>query len=458
MKRKILYFMIIFFFLLAPIVSADFNLEVEKIDKGAVIISELNNPAVYELKIINKDRDDMAEIYSLVGVSMAPKGTFLIPGGESKLEVRAYPGEEFRKIDGLYTFEYQIKGQNYGIFKDKLSFRVVSLSEVLSIGDINIHPDNSNVEIPVRNNVNTYLEDVELHFSSLFFDSVKKISLKPFEETKVLVDIDKNKIIRLSAGNYPMKVRLNIEDKKVEFKANIKYLEKQGTSVTKKSSGFIIRETSISKTNEGNIPATVDIEMSKDIISRLFTTFSIEPVRVERNGFIVNYFWQRDIGPQESFSVNSSTNYTFPFIVVILIVVIGLLVRAYTRTSLIVNKRVSFVKTKGGEFALRVILSVKARKHTDNIQVIDRLPMMAKLYERFGKHPDRIDEATRRLFWNIPRLNKGEERIFSYIIYSKVQAVGRFELPPALVIFEKDGEQREVLSNKAYFVSEMSED
>ena len=122
------------------------------------------------------------------------------------------------------------------------------------------------------------------------------------------------------------------------------------------------------------------------------------------------------------------------------------------------NKKVCLVKTKGGEFALKVSINVKARKHIDNIQVVDRLPMMTKLYEKFGRHPDRIDEASKRLFWNIPRLNKSEERIFSYIIYSKVRAIGRFELPPAMAIFEKDGEQHEVLSNRAFFVSETSED
>ena len=81
---------------------------------------------------------------------------------------------------------------------------------------------------------------------------------------------------------------------------------------------------------------------------------------------------------------------------------------------------------------------------------------MAKLYEQFGRKPDKIDEQTRRLIWDISHLNKGEERVYSYIFYSKVRTVGRFELPSAIVLFEQDGEKREVWSNKTYFVSELT--
>ena len=454
MKEKILIILFIFILIYSSFVYADFDLQVAKPDKEAVIISELNNPAIYELTIINNDEEDMAEIYSLVGVSMGPKGTFLIPIGKSSLQVMAYPGKEFRRLDGIYSFEYQIRGFQQGIFKDKLIFRVVSLKDAININDISIHPDDNNAVIIVKNNVNAYLEDVELHFSSAFFDAVEKISLKPFEEIKISIDINKSKISRLAAGQYIMKSNVNMEDANVEFIANINYLEKSRASVKKESSGFIIRRPTITKTNDGNIPVTADIEMTKDIFSRLFITFSVEPIKAERNGLFVDYFWQRDIGPAESFSVSSTTNYTFPFLLIILVIVVAFLVSAYIRTSLVINKRVSFVKTKGGEFALKVTINVRARKHTDNIQIIDRLPIMAKLYEKFGRQPDKIDEASRRLFWNIPRLNKGEERIFSYIIYSKVRAVGRFELPATLAIFEKDGEQHEVLSNRAYFVSE----
>jgi len=457
MKRIFLSLLAIFLLLgIISVADADFNLEVEKVDKGAIIISELNNPAIFDLIINNNGEADMSEIYSLVGVSMAPKGTFLIPAGRSQIEIRAYPNEQYRKREGSYSFGYEIRGQKQGIFKDKLSITVISLREALSVKDANIHPDDNSINIQIKNNAKANLENVEFYFRSAFFDDVKKIDFKPLEEVNVSIQIDKNKISKLVAGPYTMKVRANIEKARIEFEATINYLEKTGTSVSEESSGFLIRRISVTKVNRGNTSVKARIEMNKDIISRLFTTFSSDPLSVVRNGLFVNYVWEKSIGPDESFDVTATTNYTFPFLILILIIVIGFLVRKHTMTSLNVKKKVFFVKTKRDEFALRVVISVKARKKVSNIKVIDRLPIMTKLYEKFGRAPDKIDEATRRLIWNISHLNRGEERIFSYIIYSKVRTVGRFELPVAMVIFEKDGKHEEVSSNKAYFVSEVA--
>ena len=100
------------------------------------------------------------------------------------------------------------------------------------------------------------------------------------------------------------------------------------------------------------------------------------------------------------------------------------------------------------------MLHVKARKPVQQIQLIDRLPGMTQLYERFGIKPDKIDHATRRLIWHIAHLNAGEERIYSYIIYSKVNIVGRFELPAAAASFHYAGKMEDIFSNRAFFVSE----
>lgn len=42
----------------------------------------------------------------------------------------------------------------------------------------------------------------------------------------------------------------------------------------------------------------------------------------------------------------------------------------------------------------------------------------------------------------------------SYIIFSKIGVLGRFALPSASAIYEKDGEINETESNKAFFMAE----
>jgi len=105
---------------------------------------------------------------------------------------------------------------------------------------------------------------------------------------------------------------------------------------------------------------------------------------------------------------------------------------------------------------LKVTLRVKARKYVEKVSVIDKLPAMFKLYGRFGaEEPKRFDDKNRRIQWDIQSLEQGEERIFSYIIFSDVSIVGKFELPIATAVYEREGKIHETESNRVYFLSEV---
>ena len=445
--------LLILFILSASFVSAALNLEIEKIDKGSVIISELNNPAVFDLIINNKGSSDNVEIYSLVGMSMFPKGTFDLPAGKTTIEIKANPDIEIRKREGAYSLEFQIKG-NQGIFKDKLPIRVVSLENVFTITAKNIHPDDSSAVIYIRNNVNANIENVKIRFKSVFFDSTKEISIGPNEEANITIPINKEKTKKLTAGPYIMNAEIEVEGEEVSLESLINYLEKEGISVNRSITGFIIRESKITKTNEGSVSALAKIEIQKDIISRLFTSFSLSPPFAERTGLVVQYAWEKQIAPGETFIVQSKTNYTLPFLTLILIIAIALITKLYLLTPLTVNKKVYLVRTKGGEFALRVKVNVKARKKVSNVKVSDRLPGSTELLLNHSTKPDKIDEKSRMLHWHIAHLNAGEDRTFSYVVYSKIRVVGNFELPSALVSFEHNNKPEQVSSNKAFFMSE----
>ena len=437
--------------LLISLTSAAPNLEIEKISKGSLIISELNNPAVYTFVIDNKGAPEFFEIYSLLSVSIWPKGKFELPYGITEIEVRAFPDSELRRNLGVLRFSYEISGEQSGIFKDTMLTTVVPLKSVLEITSEPISSTDKDAAIIIKNKENTYIENLEIELDSPFFNSIEKISLTPKEETTISIPITKN-LLGIQAGTYIVNTKAKTLKGDVAMVGSINFEERVGSSLTSSSSGFIIRKTILSRTNEGNINSKITMELKKDIVSRLFTLFSKEPLSVERSPLFVTYTWEQAIEPGDALVVETTTNYTIPFIILLLIITIGALVYLYSRKSISLVKKVSFVKTKSGEFALKVNFHVKARKTLRDIQIIDMLPQMTKLYENFGKKPDKIDERTKRLFWNIPHLSKGEKRIFSYIIYSKLNIVGRFELPHALATYEQNGKTREVLSNKAYFV------
>ncbi len=451
MKKEFIFFAVSFLLCLS-LASAAFNLEIDKNSRGDVVIAELKNPAIFDFVINNKGGSDHAEIYSLVSVSMSPKGTFLIPTGESAIEVRAYLGDYYLENPGFYSFQYQIKGQDQGIFEDKLFVQVASLQDVFSIETMKIHPDEDEAILIIKNNVNSYLENVEIEFNSEFFNIIRKMDFEPYESVEIPIALaDKNP--KLKAGQYDINAKIKVQDSSVKLSGVISYLENEGTSVTKESSGLLVVKSLVKEVNEGNIPVTARVGMRKNIVSRLFTGYSIAPLEATRSGLVVDYKWEQNLEPGESFSVVSTTNYTFIVLFLALIVLTAVGMRFYTFSPLNIDKSVSFVKTKGGEFALKVRINAKAGRAVSNVQIIDRLPPMAKLYGVSSK-PDRIDEASKRLSWDISRLSKGEERVFSYIIYSHVRAVGRFELPAAMAIFDSNGKRANALSNKAYFVSE----
>ena len=169
---------------------------------------------------------------------------------------------------------------------------------------------------------------------------------------------------------------------------------------------------------------------------------------------IKDYIWEI-INISEVYTIKAKTNYLFPFFTILFAVLALLAFKRFSETKIEVTKSVSHVKTKNGEFALKIILSLKAKKDVENVTLIDKVPAIVKIYKNFGiVKPDKIDTESRRISWHIGDLNAGEERILTYIVYSKVGVIGKFSLPEALIVFEKNDQIHEVESNKVFFMSD----
>ncbi len=455
MFAEVLVLLIFIIIFLTVFSQASLNVEVK--EKNNIVISDIRNPAVYEFTITNNGQTANYEIYSLAGVSFSQRGAFEIKTGSSTLEIKAFPKKDILKQTGIYSFQYHLRGPEGEIFTDNLRMKIVPLEEAFFIKTIKFLPSDKETVISIRNRNNALIEDVKVYFVSAFFNERKILMFNPYEEINLSVPLDANKLRKARAGSYILTSKISIEDAAKELESVILYLEEENVSVTESNTGSIIRKTTITKRNEGNVQATVDIEMNKNIITRLVSVYTIEPLTVQRKGFSVLYSWEKEIEPGESFTVSSVTNYTLPLILLILVVIIAFLVRYYAKTDLIIQKRVSFVKTRNGLFALKVQIRLKAKKAVEQIKVVDRIPMATQIYKEHMSRPDEIDHSSRRIVWNIDRLAAGEERIYSYIIYSKVKIIGRFELPATSVSFKYMGALNHVVSNKTFFVAETSQ-
>ena len=442
--------------ILTSLISA-INLEITSEQVSNTVLTNLNQPAVYDLTIKNNEQADNFQIYSLVGIDITPTNFSL--GSEETKTIRVYlmPQESLKSKEEPFPFVYQIKNSKGEIQKDTLTISIMSLVNAIEVIPENINPESNNINIEIKNRATYDFNSIGLKLTSVFFpDYATTIPLKSLEDKTLSVPLDKDKVKVLDAGHYLMNIQIVAENVSTSKNVVIMFVENSNIDENQKTEGWIIQRQEIIKKNIGNVKQTVTTTVQKSILSYLFTTTNIPPTSAQFNGYTRTYTWQKELIPDDELDVIVTTNWIFPIIIIILIIVIIILIKKYTERDFLFRKTVSFVRTKGGEFALKVTLRIKAKKYSERINITDKLPHLVNLYEKFGAvPPHKIDMHNRRLEWNIESMNKGEERVFSYIIYSsKIGVVGRFELPSAKTVYEREGKIKHITSNRAFFINE----
>jgi hypothetical protein len=441
--------------LILPFISS-LNIQVEKLSQNEVMIVGVSKPVVFDFNIKNLGGETNIQFYNLLSFRMLPSETIRLNAFEEKtIKLEVSPIGEFDYM-GIYSFPFSIRDVDDKTEIHKtLTFRRIELKEAFEIGAGSFDPESNSVDIYVQNIQNFNFGEIEGKFSSSFFDIEKKFTLSPYERKNFTIQLNQEEFKQLLAGVYTLDSEINAESQTAKLQTKLQFIEKDIIKTEERESGLIFRTNIIKKTNEGNAIATEEMVIKKNIISRLFTSFAPEPDSVDRSGFMVKYTWIRELKPGDYFEVAVKTNWLFPLILILLIIAAVIIAKQYTASNLEMDKSINFVKAKGGEFALKVSIALKAKKHIDNITVIDRLPPLVTLYEKFGSEkPARIDTKLRRLEWSFASLEAGETRTISYIIYSKVGIMGKFSLPPTTAVFEKNEKMHETESNRAFFVAE----
>jgi len=430
------------------------NLDIKEKEVTSIAVIGIDKPAIFDLTIKNlENQTDTFEIYSLVGrIDLEPNDTFPIGGGETiTFPLEVYP----RSTPGYFSFEYKIKNSKNEIQTDSLAINIVELGDAfeLSVSDIAI--DASKAVVYLENKAGHDIDNLEFELSCIFFDYKGTVSIQGFEEKKIEIDLDREKIKSILAGPYILNAKFKSQGIMGETSTLIRYTEQTGISTTENTEGFLSRRHQIIKTNNGNVKTEVESVIKRDPFTALFTSFNNKPTNKDTIGLTKYYIFEQTLDPGESLDVVAKTNW---WVLILIIIGGGAIVyfsKKHGATKLKLTKKVSFVKTKGGEFALKVSIVAHARDFVERIKVMDKLPGMVKLYERYGTiAPDRVDHKNKRLEWNLESLNAGEERIFSYIIYSKIGVLGKFELPEANATYEYKGQLTDASSNKSFFINE----
>jgi len=446
--KKIISLIILALFLFSFTSAITFEKKVET----NVVVPQFNQPAEILLRISDIPVGKY-NIYTLTDVNLLPVESFNVQEKEIEMEVQIFPMQSL-SARGFYTFVYYLRDFNGVNHEDRMTVKVVDLKDLIEISSEANYPGKE-MTFFVRNRDNARLENLIVEFNSVFFGVEKKFNLEPFEKKEFRVAVDPEKIKKIPTGNYLLEGKFNVDRGDGVVKGKIYFGESKEIDTKEEKEGFFIRTETISKTNGGNTIETVKIEVSRHLLTSFFTFFSEKPEGVERSGLKMNYHWLKRIGPSDSVEIKARTNYLVPFIILIVLVGTLLTFKRYNRAKLEIKKSVSHVRTKGGEFALRVRVHIKAHRSLDNVLITEKIPAIVKVHESFGAmKPSSINLSERRLQWNFGNIQSGEERIFSYVVYSKVGVVGKFALPRSVAVFEENGNILETFSNEVFFLSE----
>lgn len=453
-KKNFSLFLLAFLFILPFVFAVD--LDVQKSSSDEVMIIDLNKPAVFDLSIKNNGQTGEFMIYTIFGSGYSPQEKFTINSEQTKnIQFIVYPPYSVSRT-GPVVFSYFIKGPGNKDYEGTLSVNAINFDEAFEIGSSDFDPESSSVEIYIKNKINFNFENLDAKFSSNFFNLDESFSLAPKEIKKFEIILNKEQFKQLTAGFYTMNAGIFAEGKTAEIEGVMKFAEKKSITTETEKQGFFVSTTTITKSNNGNLPEIVQTTIPKNIISRLFTSVNPQPDNVERNNSKIFYSWNRELKPGESLDVRVRTNWFLPLIFIVLIIGIVFFVKEYAKTDLKIKKRVTFVKSKGGEFALKINLLVDARKSVENLLIVERIPPLLSLYKKvFGREiPTKIDEKSKKIEWQFKRLEAGEKRVINYVIYSKLGVLGKFALPRTAGFYEREGKLHEASSNQAYFLTE----
>jgi len=440
------------------LINSAFGLTFESDKEEKVFIRGYENPAIYNITLTNDGKSEEFQFYTFFGNGIEPKEYFKIDSGQTKeIALKIFPRNDLDQ-KGKYSFNVFLKSKSGSEIEIPLRVNILEIQEAFSVSSQEIDALSKIIVVELKNNFNFNFNNIKVVMdSSLFEFESETFSLNKFEKKIFEIPLERERIKELSAGFYTLETEIIGENQGIHS-SKINFAEAKTITSSQKNSGFLIKTKEITSINEGNVDGKTEILENLNIIERLFTSFNPKPDKVLREGSTIRYFWAAELSPGESFNVKIKTNWIIPLILIIVVVAVFAIARKFSANEVLIKKRISFVKIKGGEFGLKVSVTIKAYEEVENITVTEKIPMIVKLHEHFvGDRPEKIDEKSKKMEWNFDRFEKGEKRFISYIVYSKVGVLGRFGLPPTKVIYEKNGRRKEATSNRAFFLAEQKE-
>jgi len=451
MVKKVIFLVMVL--LCAQLVLAETTIKDEAVNN--VIVKELSNSALFNVNVTNGDSFyDSFSIDTLLDVEMDPKNLGSVAPGETKIfEVKVTPSAGMREREsGELSFEYYVKGNQAEAVKNTMMINIIPFSQLMDITlPPSVESEDTTFVLGLMLKENAELDAIISIESELVSEEVEVVLSNENQE----LTLDLKDLTDMKAGVYETTFNFAFGNETIVLTKDLVLGSIVNVDTNEEKKGmFLSKEIMVTKTNNGNSAVKVTISMTKSVLGSLFTSFSGSPTTKKVGGKYL-YEWSEELNPGESISARMKTNYWIPFIILILILIAVVVFKVVTTPQVKIIKKAIRVRTKSGIFAAKVVVYLKnTGTQINNVKIIERLPAFTEvLKDKFGVlTPSEIKK--RSVIWDFEKLAAGEEIMFSYVIYSKINVFGKLEVPSAVVTYRDNKDEfKENISNKAYILS-----
>jgi hypothetical protein len=211
----------------------------------------------------------------------------------------------------------------------------------------------------------------------------------------------------------------------------------------------VFKEVKVS--NEGNTINTQEVKIPVSFGASLFVSSEEGVVKkIDGKRYLT---WENALAPGESKVLNYVVNYRIILYVVILVMILAFFYW-YVQTPIIISKKAQTTKSDEGALSeIKIVLDVKnnSKKTVKNVTIKDLVPGIAnveKSLELGTLRPKEVKHTKQgtKVIWHLTELEVHEHRVISYKVKAKLNIVGTFSLPRAIVKFSKKGKKK----GKAY--------
>lgn len=312
------------------------------------------------------------------------------------------------------------------------------------------------VKVMMENLYNYDLTNLEVRVSSSLFEKTQSFDL--MSDDKKIREFQFSFEESITPGSYL--VTAQVRNKQALVGTDTKKFSLTEFSdiseKTIKEEGLFSSTITVVKTNTGNTKAVSKIIFRLTPFQKIFSSFNNEPDKITKEGSIYIYQWDSLLEPEESSSVSVVTNYAPLFLVIVILIVFIIIVHYWISRKITITKKIMQVsKTKDGISGLKIMLHIKNKSSFTfkKVRIVDYLPKLVAPSKDFGTlkptNVQRSPKGSIKIVWDVPKLERGEERIISYKIRSKLSIIGRFSLPSAVVEYRnKGGKLVRIHSNK----------